>query len=215
MVLRQLDLLKTTARWINHRQKRRSDPRTGITTSISASKLRPNTKTVLIISYAATASASPFDQLSKQAPSTDKLPPDLLIRIFELVVVPKTWSIQQLRRLALVSKLWLSIVKSTPSLWAVAKYDSHLSTQYDTSHVTTALSKSKKAPLTATRHVQDHTDDIPLRWFLENVTQHAHRFHSLSLTNLFARDLEWHTEEYTLPFLHALIYQEPTPTRPP
>ncbi|KAG9036465.1 hypothetical protein FRB95_008763 [Tulasnella sp. JGI-2019a] len=70
---------------------------------------------------------------------------ELLVGIFENALTPRTWTYAALQNLALVSKRWLTIIKSTPTLWATAKYDEE-STSID--HVNIALARSRDVPLT-------------------------------------------------------------------
>lgn len=62
------------------------------------------------------------------APHTiEGLAVEILVLAFAEVLVHEEWSFAELRSLALVCKRWLSIIKATPMLWAVAKYDENSS----------------------------------------------------------------------------------------
>ncbi|KAG8875312.1 translational activator of GCN4 [Tulasnella sp. 331] len=119
-------------------------------------------------------------QLAKRFFPIHSLPIEITTRILEHVISPADWSFDRLRTIALVSKSFLSLVISTPTLWAVARYDG-----YNLVHPMIALENSKDAPLTVfmagEREYTGGTYDVyPAQEFVDLAFEHVHRWQSVT-----------------------------------
>ncbi|KAG8980071.1 hypothetical protein FRB94_010858 [Tulasnella sp. JGI-2019a] len=105
--------------------------------------------------------------------SINDLAPEILINILELVFDPSEWTLDHLCTLALVSKYFLSVVVSAPSLWAVARFGGPPSSRLE--HIDLALRKSKEAPLIVILEHNTTMTETDVTTFMIKVVQHSHR----------------------------------------
>ncbi|KAG9005894.1 hypothetical protein FRB94_001169 [Tulasnella sp. JGI-2019a] len=136
-----------------------------------------------------------------------RLPTEIVIRILEHVIQPSEWTIESLRDLALVSKYFLSLVTSTPALWAVAKYDG----LHGLDLPLLALSKSGIVPLTITMGTEDIKDledgDAIERAgkFVAAILQQSHRWHTATFHTCYVPTILPSLAERNMSLLETLV----------
>ncbi len=101
------------------------------------------------------------------------MPSELLGYILSLTIDNNDWSLQRLRRYALVSQSWLKIVISTPELWGRVYF---LDSPSDTKLF---LRKSKEAPLLVDVTSKRDTFASPIEDFFDVIAMHRKRISRL------------------------------------
>ncbi|KAG9030964.1 hypothetical protein FRB95_003301 [Tulasnella sp. JGI-2019a] len=145
-----------------------------------------------------------FPTLPVEPVTISQLPVELLIRIFEGIHPPETWSVNHLQTLASVTKQWHSVVTSTASLWAVAKYCGPSSSSID--QVTLALKKSKKAPLSVICNVESRVPNSDIRPFIQVIIAEAYRWRSASFSTRSALLVSLYLNDLPMPMIERFSY---------
>ncbi|KAG9038372.1 hypothetical protein FRB95_001784 [Tulasnella sp. JGI-2019a] len=144
-------------------------------------------------------------RLAKRFFPIESLPTEITVRILEHVVQPEDWTFDQLRNVALISKSFLSLVTSTPTLWAVAKYNGH-----SLVHPLIALENSKEAPLTVNMGEREYDEEDMyakhnVMEFINAILDHSHRWQRVDFYSHYTAMILPKLAELRTPLLHTLV----------
>ncbi|KAG9024049.1 hypothetical protein FRB95_012143 [Tulasnella sp. JGI-2019a] len=138
--------------------------------------------------------------------SINNLATEILISILERVVDPSEWTLDHLRTLALVSRYFLSIVASTPSLWAVARFGAPTSSCLE--HIDLALLKSKEAPLVVILEHDTAMAQTDITTFMIKVVPHSRRWRVANFHNQHTQLIAIHLADLVVPMLESFAYHQ-------
>lgn len=96
-----------------------------------------------------------------------------------------TWSIERLRALSQVSRVWRRAVLETPEMWAVARVRAGLHSWHQ--DLLLALKRSRNCPLVVDYSSETRHDQAPE--FMKIVTGHSRRWRTLSFDGVLSKDI--------------------------